>query len=480
MKTLKYGLVALLVTGLCWAATVGAWRYFAITPGTLAIVLWLVLLPLVILVGLLLLSRQSQARHGQTDVSKQRPDEAEPIDPVFTHEVLVLDWRGATRQGNDCAAILTSIKEAAVVELDPELRGPQDQPLLSGRIDSTTEIADALRMRMMDESVDIASIDEAVLRAAALLGKVAGPLLIQAKSFIENRLAPLRQAPDGSDGLPAASLRVLVQVPQEWSEAEKSLIRNETSWHAAEVGIDDVNIKIVDAPLAAILEQAYAVPEEGKLEHAAYIGPLLLLACDSRLSVHAISALAQHNRLYQSQHSRGWTPADSVAGLLVVHPAQKDWRRLSAAQPELLGHAVTLGYTTPRTTPNELPTEHQTDDRRQPSADAIIEALLSASCVRYEDIAHLVSTAGLDRGALTPVLKLLDQFPTLDMETDVSMIEPGAGTLGATAHLLAAALAAEQAHILRRPVLFHSHLNDMTSAGLATPMITAQTDVAAR
>jgi hypothetical protein len=472
--------VALFI-GVCCLVWVGVlWRWQAtqrdMSPAD--IVLYLGLLPVVVFVLLVLGRKAFTAASERADAkvaaaaaaaTQTGSAGASPTAPPTGDDAERRAWLQvlSAQVYSPAADTLTGLETACLdgkprPEPDPELRDDEGLPVMCARaaelpLDDTAPHWEQALNSVRASRPEWAALDadDGVRRALAAL---AAPLY-QAGTALQpwpealGVADPAADSPRGQQArhehpADAPRLRVLPGWPAHWSAFEQAVARATLQAMAAEAFTGLV------APQRVVwmADQATGATAQWLAVDALFQGLqreqrndlVLVTACHSNLSEQRMEQLQREQRLYTAHSTRAQIPGEAAAALLLAPPT---W----PADPEAQAPAVRLHR--PAVAQRDKPV-----DAAGKVSSALLENLagqaLEVAGVAAAEVAALCSDADQHTGRATELFgALLAVLPHLDAAEDVRLLGPVLGGCDATAVLLTAALAAQQAAKREGPCL---------------------------
>lgn len=321
-------LIGVGVFGACWIGVLWYWNATRRMPATSDVVLWLVLLPLLLLVGLWALRKLASgvaaARAAAAAAAAAAAQAGVAAAPVAAAPSTLTVLAGALRMPHgDDARMLTEalLSRQANLQLDPELLDERGYPILAGRAEDVDVAAqqDSMADWLQQHHPDAFLSDEQ-WRALALGTAVAAELA--------SELVPHPALPDYLDALaarkplpPLPALQLLALLPAEWAAAERAagadwlrVVISQYGWPFERISIQ------VPAPGPAPLIALDALAAQAARTDQPFL--CLLLACDSRIGESSVQAWADQAILLDSRHPDGRVPGEGAAGLLLADRVQ--------------------------------------------------------------------------------------------------------------------------------------------------------------
>lgn len=507
----RRGLGAVGVFALVGVAVVLTWRGTGTTPGARDLALWLVGLPLALLAGywgvrwLLAWRRARQQAAGEGAAATElAPDGLPAVDPLIDLPLPLLAsalWLPIGASAADAAEALAAPKRP---KLHPRLRDERGLPTFAAPVDGVEPDAIAEVLRAYSDEAVGSLLDEAQLRALALLEPVAEELLLVAlpplaeddagdpwQADASPAMHPYAMHHSQSAQAPAAGpaqtlLRVRLLLPSAWSLDAQQLAAAWLQARAQALGHAADQISVDALPLAApeeVWRLLDHLARERARDAAADDGRgdrHLLLAAHSHVSEDEVDRWAMQGRLLSSARAEGQVPGEGAAGLL-LGPSS------SAARANATGVTRTVDDTDTRdafaddTFADEPPPQfrlhriaHGAVAAHTPARTAaahtreLLERCLDVAAQAPARIARVVSDADHRPSRAVEVATAVNAaLPELDPVHDCRHLGVACGALAHVAPLALLAIAAEQAARDAAPVLVLSVAAEQARAALA-------------
>ena len=457
--------VALFVAVTCvvWIAVLWRWEATARDMDTPDIVVYLGLLPLTVFALALLLrwawrgAAERQAAAVPVAAASGAPTAAAApnSDEARRHAtVQLLAAHLACAVAVAPAELLAAAKEGKPrPALDHELRDDDGLPVFAARIaDLDTEASAAL----LEASLVTAraqrpewaglSMPSHAERALAALQ----PVLADTASALEPWQARFAPPPNpGANDGPQRRVRVLLGVPEGWSEFEQAVAQA----FAAAVLADQPGAPIPPARYAlttlAGSGEALLLQADRLMQTLARDGrddPVLLAACHSAISPEAIEALERAGVLFNgARQPRGRMPGEAAAALLMVGAEWPPEPTPESPPPPHLQRPSLMARDKPVDAAGRVDSATLVLALEQALATGRLPAEAITSLVCDAD-QHTARSAELHGGTQS-------LLPQLDSAEDLRLLTTVTGAVGAVGPLLVLACAAAQAQATQKPCL---------------------------
>jgi hypothetical protein len=435
---LKGGLLAALVFGLCWGATICYWRATNSMPATGDLLLFLLALPAAVLLAFGI-GRKLIALRGAEPAATvpAQPGKAASAVLPSTPPLAILASSLRSPHGASAEELSSAIADnKARADLDQELVDEDGFPVMSARSGDATdealqeEITEWLARNGMAEL----RFSDEQWRALTMATGVAGELAGHAASD----LVP-------PDAVPPA-LELIPVMPAEWPVQQRRAAGmwlqhtvTQFGWPAACVKLaPDVQTGAADATPSSIM---------GRLAQraAASDAPLvaMVVACASHIGEDSVAEWAANGSLFTSSQPQGLIPGEGAAGLLVT-----DLRLARSIE----GAAFALIDPV-----DEARRASSADETRR--TDAALLAELGEKAVKrgageLSDVAMIVADTGHRSSRVLELMGLASSaMPQLDADADVVRVGLACGACGAVPFITTLALARHHALERGAPVL---------------------------
>lgn len=432
-----FKLAAIVITTfiVCWAIALWYWHQTDQNPGTGELALALLVFPLAVLFALWGSQKAIVARAASIPASTSKPasstarSEAATTTPVLAIVATALRSPHGTSAEELASAIADNEARA---DLDKELVDDNGFPVMTARSD------DAYDEALQDEIADWLSsqglrlhLSEEQWRALILASGVAAEL----GSIAAGDLLPYEESP------PTLQLRLLL--PTDWPVDIRRAAAMWLKHTVSQYGWPETSILVPE------------VPEQSKVSPAIVITQLmpstspgaapmvaLVIACASLIGQESIDRLAAQSSLFTSSQSRGQTPGEGAAGLLLT-----DLKLAHACDAEftLLGPV------------NERRRDTSADDTKRVDSTLLLALLEQTSKAAVVDISQISMVVADTAHRPNRVLELMGlsapTIPQVDAADDIIRIGLGSGSCGAVPYVTVLALARHYALERGAPIL---------------------------
>lgn len=438
----RKGVVVLAAFAVAWACAIFWWRSADTAPGGMAMLGWLVALPLALL-GLLWIVARARRRSGrpQPQADGEAAEEAvadAPVAPplMVLAEAAWLPWGDGTLAG--------SLAGLPRPTLHPALCDRDGFPVLAAFDPGLDTVP--LEQQFSQGSARRWAPEQ--LRALALLEPVALELFGDAARLLprppkapERVVAGLRRV-ERSDRDNAGRVRIVALLPREWDAAQRDACEEWLRGLAAGAGLDPrrsrFEVEMAEGegaawPLIAGLH--------GKVEGDAARDWLLVLAASSLVGPRAVRALESAGKLARYGNPEGLVPGEGAAGLLLAPhgatPAGEIDAGLSLA-------ALRFESVAADGKPREAAR----------ASTALLQGVMADGGVEPAAVATVVGDADQRPSrAAEAAVAVVTACPDLDPVDDCPAIGSASGHLGQVAPLALLALAGARARAADAPAL---------------------------
>lgn len=427
----KGALLAALVFAAFWAVAIFYWRGADHGPSTADLVLYLLVIPFGVALGL-------RFARDRFYTSSKSPAVATPVQVasarIMEQQLAMVAASLRSPYGDSPEELAAALADnTARADLDNELVDDDGFPVLTLRCGDA--IDEALQEEVTEwwnaSGIPQPDLSDEQWRAVTLASAVAGELASRAAAD----LMP-------ADGAPPM-LRVVPILPAEWQLDQCQAVATWLKHTVAQFGWPSAYIALADQKTGS------AATPSATLSHlaqdAATGAPFaaLVVACASNIGEETVARWGKSGSLFTSSQPRGLIPGEGAAGLLLTDPQQA--RSLDGVASTLLDPVT------------DARLKISADDAKR--SDSVLladlsERVLKAAVASMSDVTVLVGDTGhrADR-----VLELMGfasgAMPQLDGVLDVVRAGTASGTCGAVPFMMALALARH--HALERvgPVL---------------------------
>lgn len=445
-KNLKFGLLALILTGLVWLGVVIWWQetHRLVVAQDVLIYLGAVPLLLICLVALAIatprwIEQAFKARQMRNSAAALNTPSTET--PRAEHVTSRLPLLGAvitTPIGNSLTDVLSALRERkSRPQLDASLTNEDGFPITTGRVADldTTEIDQSLQSIVAGLPPDIRASyagGDAFIRALALADSALTAL--EAQWPFPPRTLSQRNEASPSQGLPELFAKFIIPshfsraqqlTAERWFEQRMARLPNDQTPWSGEILVQD------EGPNALVALDRFSQFAQREQRPVA----LLLCGCDSLLDDDHISALQMAGKLYSQSNPDGVVPAEASFALL------------AGSHQTIVANSLTAPVELAQTA---FCTRDSSADTRKKNSHTVLgsttEQVLQAMAITAGDVAGVICDADHRPSRISESLgTVLELLPHLDAIEDQHATNAAIGHAGAASSGLLLALAAELA-----------------------------------
>ncbi len=449
MKFLKWPLIGVAVFALVWTVTLLVWRDTGHDPSTQDIVLYLMVLPVLLLVGYVLMQGilrgiltggAAAAAAPAAGAGDEEATEAAPppkLDAVFAIRTGALH----SCHGRAAADLVQACLDGERPALDAVLRDDAGFPVLAAR----TPDLDAARWRAelkavfapndQEAATWVAQAPDTTLRAMQAFDSV----LTSLRRELDTALAPC----DDEQAAPATppSIRVSVLADAQWAESDLAWLGR---YADAVLNTDSTSLP----PPAEVVRLAPGDSVAAWIERAGRAEQgvpdfWLVMACGSAVGAETVDRWARSKVLYGPDRADGLVPGEMAAGMLLSRLPAPD-QNADVSWP-CLGGA------------RNVRRESLTEERGKLSADAVTaatDAVLADFHVTPADVGFVITDADHRTSRAGEAgMFLTAHLPDLAIDRQAVMLGQACGYLGVAGEVAGLVVAAHLSQEDKRAVL---------------------------